>query len=192
MAKKARQVEIPDDRALTFKEFEDLKNHAMASSMWYSTTYVRNTEQMKEKLYGKGYWEDEVTATDEDGQQFTYNIVDKTVDRLVELEMVNDFAYAEGIVHSRLRQGSGISKIRMDLVFKKVPADIIDKVLDGIEEEESDEALEKALSRVLLSSSYRKIDEPRQKKQKLTHSLLNKGFSFDAVSVIVSRVIDEE
>lgn len=189
--KTARQVVIPADRPLTFKEFEDLKNHAMASSMWYASTYVRNTEQVKEKLYKKGYWEDDINATDEKGKNFSYNIVDTTVDKLVELQIIDNVAYAESVVRTRLRQGSGINKIRMDLSFKKVPSDIIEEVLSGIEENDSNAALEKALSKILSSSGYKKLDDPRKKQQKITQALLGKGFSFDDVSDAASKVIDE-
>ena len=37
--KKARVVTIPEDRPLTPEEYEDLRTHAVNSSVWYATTY---------------------------------------------------------------------------------------------------------------------------------------------------------
>lgn len=178
--KKAREVIFPEGRPLTWDEYEDFKNHAINSSLWYATTYFSNSSQIREKLYKKGYPRNSITYLNKDGSQNTENIVEAVITHLQDISVLNDKHYAESFVESKKNQGVGRNKIFFELKRKGIPEEIISSVLENFQN--NDDALDKAISRVTSSSSYKKITEPWKRRQKLSQTLYSKGFSWDDIS----------
>lgn len=181
--KKARQIEIPETRNLTWEEYVDFNSHALNSSMWYASNYVRNSNQIREKLYAKGYPQDEVAVDKTSGETVYKNMVEDTVDHLVECLMIDDRQFAVSIINSQLDRGFGLSKVRMALMAKKVDRELADELLASLDlEDKTFDAIDKAAKRILKSSAYLKLPEGFARQQKLTQQLASKGFSFGDIS----------
>lgn len=181
--KKARQIEIPETRNLTWEEYSDFNSHAIASSMWYASNYTRNSNQIREKLYAKGYPKDDVAVDLVSGETVYKNMVEDTVDYLVDSLLVDDRQYALSVINSQLSRGFGISKIRAALFMKKVDRDLAQDLLDSLDlDAQTFEAIDKAARKVLKSSAYLKLESGWPRQQKLTQQLASKGFSFGDIS----------
>lgn len=181
--KKAREIEIPEDRNLTWEEYCDFNNHAVKSSTWYASNYSRNSSQIRDKLYRKGYPRDEVAVDMPDGTTEYKNMVEDTLVYLVEAMLLDDRGYAESVIRGQLSRGVGLSKIRSALMQKGVDSELANELLEEMDlEDRVTAAVDKAAERVLRSSAYRKLPEGWPRQQKLTQQLLSKGFSFDDIA----------
>lgn len=181
--KKARQIEIPQDRDLTWEEYFDYSEHAMKSSSWYATNYNRNSQQIRDKLYAKGYPQGEITVKLKNGETLIKNMVEDTIDRLTESLLIDDRQYATSIIRIQIDRGNGISKVRSALMQKGVDRELTDELLQELDlDDKISEAVDKAAQRVLRSSAYLKQPEGWARQQRLTQQLLSKGFSFDDIS----------
>lgn len=181
--KKARQIEIPEDRNLTWDEYQDFNSHAIASSMWYASNYSRNSNQIRDKLYEKGYPHGEIGIDTSMGEEVFKDIVEDTVNHLIECLLIDDRKYAESVINSQLNRGFGVSKIRMALSMKKVDKDLAEELLETLDlDDQKFEAIDKAAQRVVKSSAYLKLPEGYPRQQKLTQQLASKGFSFGDIS----------
>lgn len=181
--KKAREIEIPETRNLTWEEYSDFNSHAIASSMWYASNYSRNSNQIREKLYKKGYPKDEVAVDTHSGETIYKDMVEDTVEYLIECLLIDDRQYATSVINSQLNRGLGISRIRSALFAKQVDRELADELLDTLDlDDQKFDAIEKAAQRVLKSSAYLKLAEGWPRQQKLTQQLASKGFSFGDIS----------
>jgi len=180
--KTARKVEVPLDRPLTVKEYNDLNDHAFNSAMWQATNYSRSVKQLRDKLKDKGYPEDSVEV-DWGNEVTEHNMIDDAVNRLKDLRLVDDHQLAEAIIKSHLSRGNGISKGRTAAFQKGVPFDVIDEVLEEMDTEDSvSDALDKAARAILRSPSYYRTEDKRKRDQKFVQKLVGKGFSFSDIS----------
>ncbi len=86
-------------------------------------SYRERTEhEMREKLAG--------------AKEFTAKEIDSTIGYLLEASYLNDLRFATELAHSRLRNKAwGRYKIRLDLKKRKIADEIINKVIDGIDDE---------------------------------------------------------
>lgn len=181
--KKAREIEIPETRNLTWEEYSDFNSHAIASSMWYASNYSRNSNQIREKLYKKGYPKDEVAVDTHSGETIYKDMVEDTVEYLIECLLIDDRQYALSVINSQLARGFGLSKVKMALSIKQVDRDLAQELLDTLDlDDQKFDAIEKAAKRVLKSSAYLKLAEGWPRQQKLTQQLASKGFSFGDIS----------
>ena len=179
--KKARQIVVPEDRPLTYKEYENYSEHAFNSSLWYAGEFLRNEQQVREKLYRKGYPADEVPVVDPEGKIFQVNMVEDALARLVEAEVVSDRAYAEAFYRRKLSGGTGLSKAKFELQVKGISKELAEDVaLDFEDSEEVDEGFERLFMRTVEASSFRALD-PRKQQQKLFSTLARKGYSMDKI-----------
>jgi SOS response regulatory protein OraA/RecX len=181
--KKARQIEIPETRNLTWEEYSDFNSHAIASSMWYASNYTRNSNQIREKLYAKGYPKGEIEVELPEGGTTFKDIVEDTVNHLIEGYLIDDRQYATSVINSQLYRGLGISRIRSALIAKKVDPELAQELLETLDlEEQTNEAIDRAAKRVVKSSAFLKLEPGWPRQQKLTQQLASKGFSFSDIS----------
>lgn len=181
--KQARQIEIPENRSLTWEEYLDFSGHAVNSSMWYASNYTRNSNQIREKLYAKGYPKGEVEVDLPEGGTEFKDMVEDTVERLVEGLLIDDRQYATSVINSQLSRGLGISRIRSALIAKKVDPQLAQDLLDTLDlEDQTNEAIDRAAKKVVRSSAFLKLEPGWPRQQKLTQQLASKGFSFSDIS----------
>lgn len=191
--KKARVVEFPSDRALTFEEYEDLKKHAYNSALWYVTNYAKNSYQIRTKLYDKGYPKNEVETVDNYDEKFYSNIVEEVVKQLEDFSYVDDESYIDDAISSGLRKGKSISSIKTKLIHTGLPKDMIEKGLEGFEddkEELEDDALDRAAQKIVNSYSFTKIEDKFKAKQKVVQSLGTKGFPMGKIFEWIDNNLD--
>lgn len=183
--KKAREILIPDDRPLTWDEYQDYSTHAFNSSSWYATEYSRTEQQVRDKLYKKGYPREEVDVVDKQGDSHQFNMVEDTIEKLREGLILDDERIAKSTADRGLSSGKGASAIRMDLMRKGIDSKTIDNVIDELENNEDAviASVDKVAQRFLRSSACRKIENEWERSQKLTRAILSKGFSYSDIQL---------
>jgi len=184
MFKKAKKVEIPTDRVLTLKEWDEFFTHGKNSAIYSVQNYSRNSNQIRQKLYDKGYPREDVMAETTDGKR-PVNFVEEIIQHLENWHLLDDDGFAEDIISSKLNQGYGPRKIEAELYNKKVDSDTIKRLLEEIEEDDIQDALELAVDIVTRKSSYYNISDPYKKRQKLSQSLVARGFNYSDIAEVV-------
>ena len=103
---------------------------------------------------------------------------------LVEEKYVDDQRYAEAYAREKSSiAGWGVVKIRYMLSAKGVDRDIISKALQEIDEKKADDRLQK-----LLENKYRTLKDDPQWKMKMLRFALGRGYSYDEVNEILTRL----
>ena len=103
---------------------------------------------------------------------------------LVEEKYVDDQRYAEAYAREKSSiAGWGVVKIRYMLSAKGVDRDIISKALKEIDEKKADDRLQK-----LLENKYRTLKEDPQWKMKMLRFALGRGYSYDEVNEVLTRL----
>lgn len=193
--KKAKTVEIPENRTIDFETYIKLNDHAYKSSLFYVTTYNKNSYQIREKLIQKGYIQDTIIVQYKDGHTEEYNIIDDTLDKLKDQLILDDYQYVKSFLQNGLDSGKSLQSLKNKLFINKIPSEMIDQILDS-DEIRIDESygLDKEASKIVRSSSFYKLDKYK-KQQKLLRTLVNKGFKMDEVYAWIndnSDIIDDE
>lgn len=191
--KKARTVDIPVDRPLTFDEYTDLCKHAINSGIWNATKYNKNSWQIREKLLMKGYLDGSVYYIDTDGTEKQADIISDTLKHLIERDFLNDKDLAENFVYNSAMSGVSLLIIRQKMSMKLFPSYMIDEVVNNFTEKYGDtdsDGLAKAAEKLSRSSSFRKLDEIK-KKQKFMRVLVSKGFSYSDIQCWMEDNLEE-
>ena len=124
--------------------------------------------KMREKLYAK-----EASKPD----------VDYIIQRLKNIDLIDDKAYIEDYLGYAEEKGYGKNKIKQELLKKGIFAEDIDKIrFNEGEEIKKAKALIPALEKKYSKYSY------EQKKQHIYASLLARGFSHDVASSVLNNV----
>lgn len=194
--RQAKTVEIPEDRTITEEEYRKLSSHAYKSSVWYITTYNKNSYQTREKLLKKGYIKDSVIVLKNDSTQYEVNIIDEIIEKLFDYYILDDDAYVDSFIRNSLSRGIGLSSIRVKLLNNGIPQDMIERFFVDYENDTRvDEALDKSAYKIINSSSFRKLDFFKRK-EKIVRSLVSKGFAlsdiFEWVEEHHGDISDEE
>lgn len=151
----------PDELRAVVKQSE--LNSAFERAVGYLAV-PHSRREIEKYLFGKGYARD---------------VIAETVDKLVAYRYVDDYSYAQSYIKSKsIKYGS--FRIAAELKAKGVAAEIIDELLDEGGEDGIYEVAQKYLR------SHRGAD-----KQKLKRFLASRGFSWDSISSVVSRLSDE-
>jgi len=182
--KKARQIEIPSDRPLTYEEFEDFKNHALNSSLWYASEYTRSEKQITEKLLNKGYIRDDVEYIDDYGESKFFNIIDHVIEHLKQGLVLDDEAYARSLINRYSAGRRGKSYIKTKLYEKGIDSSLAERLLEELRDEEQIIAdIDSLAERYMNSSAYLRVEDKYKRRQKLTTHLVTRGYGFDDISL---------
>lgn len=181
--KKAKVVEVPEG-VVPFKEFEQLKQHALNSLMWYCTNYSKTEGELREKLLAKGYPEGPVQVVDYTGETKEWDFVEEALTVVRTAGMVDDQHYARSFVERKLAQGYGLNRVKRELYSKKLPQEVMEEVLEEFQDEDPREKIEELVEKLLNTSTYRKLEEPKRR-TKLTQALVTKGFSFHDINDVL-------
>lgn len=182
--KKAREIEIPEDRPLTFEEFTDFKNHAYNSSSWYATEYVRTEKQIRDKLLKKGYINGEVDYLNEKGVEESFDIIEWVLEKLRDYLLIDDDALARRFVERELNNGKGAQWIHQKLSAKGISHDRVDELIEEMKSDDvTIEGVERVAERYMRNSTYLKQPDKYKKRQKLVSHIISRGFSFDDITL---------
>lgn len=201
--KKARVIEIPEDRPLTMQEYEDYAKHAVNSCIWTLSRWIQSEQQLRDKLRRKGYVDRPVpveyigTVFDDDLSGIRHiNIIQEAIDTLVSQAYLDDTLTAQNLAKRELQRGKGATAIRKKLMEKQYKKEDIEQALASIDDSEDVAyAVEKAANRYMRSATYRKEQEPFLRKQKLMKRLLTRGFNMSDINTYFDEVyanLDED
>jgi regulatory protein len=127
---------------------------------------------------------------------FRTAIVDQTVERLVELRLLDDEAYARGWLEARDRgRPRGERVLRQELRLRGVPSDVARAALDERRDAADDDgpSADEAAAVQLLerrSAALMRVADPRVRRQRAYALLARNGFDPDIASRIAGRVTD--
>ena len=146
----------------------------MDAALSYLTSKMRSVREVEERLDYLQYGEGDILAT---------------VDRLKELNLLNDREYAEEFVRSRLASKPvSRQKLFIELKSHKIPDDIIEPVLNGLEKEtEAENACQ------IVEKYKRQMNDLEEsvRRERILRRLLSRGFSFET-SIAAIRKTEEE
>jgi len=164
------KMEIDND--LIFKiENEEVFSKAMNSSFSFLKARVRSRKEIFDKLKTKDYSD---------------KIIDDVLNRLEELDFVNDEKFAQSFVSDRMKlKPKGKKILNFELKNKGISDLIIEKVLSENMTEEKEEILISGLLEKL-ERKYFGYSEA-EKKEKTIKYLLNKGFLWDNIKKVVDK-----
>jgi regulatory protein len=170
---KGKEINVEDLKKVII---EDNYLTAKAKALKYIERALKSEFQVREFLQKKEYDED---------------AIDRVIEFLKEYKFINDEYYAKAFVTQNMRiEGKG--NIRYKLVKKGIPEDIISSTLNKISSEDEEEtALSLAEKKLkVLCKSENNINKI---KSKLNTFLMSKGYNFDIIKSVVSKLeINEE
>lgn len=165
-------VVIPESP--TDEEREKLLSRAMYTAIWHIERTRKTSGQIRQILARKA---------------FTDEYIDPTIERLIELHLLNDQMYAQDYVNSRKRT-RGDRSLRNELRNKGMPVELIDEALDeNLSDEDQDEAA-LALARKKASAVPRDLDT-HKKVQRIVGTLIRRGFSPQTAFTLAKQALNE-
>lgn len=182
--KKARRVKVSD--VINKEEYDELLQHAKNSCMWYQNNYFRTSNQLREKLYEKGYPKESVVVKDNEVEE-ERNLVEETMKFLEDIHLIDDEEYAKSFIESALEKGKGPNYIRGKAWEKKIDKDLIESNIEEITDDRLSESLEKTVTKIKSNSAYNNKSEPWQKKQYLVRRLIQSGFDYSDISAYIEE-----
>lgn len=159
------------------KEFEKAKNLTYK----YLARREHSEKEVRNYLAGKG---------------FTFLTIDAVIQRMVELDYLNDRRFAQVWVKNRAEEGrKGPEFLKKELLEKGISADLIeDIILDNYDDSQEYAAALQAVRKKV--KSYQKDLEDAQKrytiKGRLWRFLLQRGFKGHIIEKVVNQVLEEE
>ena len=147
----------------------------MDAALSYLTERMRTVREVEDKLDELQYGEGDILVT---------------IQRLRELDLVNDEAYAREFLRSRLASKPlSRQKLYLDLRAHKVPEEIIRAALDELPAEtEADNAREVA------KKFWRQMNglEENVRRERVLRRLMSRGFSTEASLAAIREAVEEE
>ncbi len=146
----------------------------MDAALSYLSARMRTVREVEDKLDDLQYGEGDILVT---------------VERLKELNLLNDEEYAREFVRSRLASKPvSRQKLYLDLKNHKVPEELIQTVLNELPEEtEEDNAREVAIKYWRQMSA---IEEPIRR-ERVLRRLMSRGFSTEASLAAIRQAAEE-
>ncbi len=170
--RKGRVLTVEEQQAI---ERADRLMKAKAAGLHYVAHKARSEGEVRRKLREKDY---------DDA------IVTQVVERLRELEYLDDAAYARDYVRGRFaHRGYGPVRLRQELRRREVDAALIE---DALAEQLDEEALLQA-ARDHARKKWDLLDpgeDPRRRRQKLFAYLQRRGFTYDTIRRVVDEVAE--
>ena len=147
---------------------------AMSRAGRFLTLKARTEHEVRDKLTGAG---------------FDSDVVDRVLERLIEMKLVDDLDFARSWVEERMRKkGSGPQILVTELEGKGIDRVVIDEVVQGAVPDESLRAREVAAG---LLPKWNGLPLEKQA-SRLAGALARKGFSSEAVNDGMKAVLPPE
>ena len=119
---------------------------------------------------------------------FSGEAVTATLDRLVELKLLDDRSCAKDLVDGALRRrGYGPARIRAELVRKGAPEDVVDEILAAANPADELSLAREASTRWLRGKTPAGAVESRKARERLARHLARKGFT----TGVILRVLED-
>lgn len=118
-------------------------------------------------------------------------LIGEVLDQLKEKGFVDDYQFGKQYAEEKIRIKSwGRNKLKAELIKKGIPPAVIDKILDeeNLSPTENAAALAEKKLKILLKRNY----EKHELSSKLYTFLYSKGYDYDTIKEVVSRLVNEE
>ena len=135
----------------------------------------KSEKELRDKLALKGYEE---------------HIIKRTINFLIEYNLLNDINYAKMYVKDRARN-QGQKKIKYTLMQKGIDENIIEEELEKLNKNEIREVVHEMALKKYKVLSKRESDEYKVS-QKLYRFLMGKGYDYDLIKDVVKSVVKSE
>lgn len=171
----AEELDEDGPKPLTDKQKQRLERRALNVAMYQLEQGSRTRKQIEDRLVKK---------------EIPQDIIDEIVERLVEIDLINDEEFAHDFVrlrHESRRQGTGV--IRRELTRKGVDRELADEAVSTIDPEDELENARYLVSKRLPQS--RGLDRYKRT-QRLVGMLARKGYSGSIAYSVVKEALDEE
>jgi regulatory protein len=158
--RKARAVAV-DDPAVVFE-----------AALRFLEARQRSTAEVRRRLGSAGYREELVTGA---------------VERLAELGMLDDAAFAQSWVESRDRaRPRGERALRSELARKGIDRQVVDQVLEDRGDDPDAAAARRLLARY--ARALERVADPRARRQRAYALLARNGFDSETASTVAASI----
>jgi len=147
----------------------------MDAALFYLTSKMRSVREVENRLDDLQYGEGDIITT---------------IDRLKELNLLNDRAYAEEYVRSRLASKPvSRQKLFIELKTHKIPDEIIESVLSDLNK---DTEAENAC--MVAEKFMRQMNDLEEsvRRERIFRRLISRGFSFETSMTAIHNVEEEQ
>lgn len=152
-----------------------------ARALEYALMRPRSEREMREYLYRKtlpSRYKSRTSGEIKERAGVAKSIAERTFNRLVERNYVNDETFARWWVESRNQtKGTSLRKLRAEMIAKGVPSAVIDDALGGSTRNDEDE-----LDKIIAKKRRKYPDD-----QKLMQYLARQGFGFDDIKNAIEK-----
>jgi len=160
-----------EKKEISEKEIEQIeKEEVVAKAFNAAANFLRARERSEKEIRNK-------LRT----KEYSENIIEKVLEKLKELNLVDDKRFAEMFVRDRMKlKPKGKKSLEIELKQKGIDNKIILEVLDHLINSESEKEL---LERVLEKAKKKYGDlSVLENKQKIVRYLISRGFSYDLIN----------
>lgn len=176
--KRIKALDLYKDKNITPETLEfiltyEVYDAAKCSAVKYLTLKLRTSYEINQKLTELGY--DEET-------------INKVIENLIEIDYINDYQYAIKYIKEKTKlQPKSIKMLSMELSYKGISDDIINKAFEEINLDEDNIAYN------LIKKKFSKITSFDEKTiQKMRSFLANRGFNYQQISRAISEFISND
>ena len=161
-------------------EFDNLVSAKRVAAKFINTR-MRSEKEVREKLRGF---------------EFDGEVLDEVVETLRRNMLLDDVAFAKSFIHDKLlSKPHSAQRLETDLRKKGIAKELIHEALAeaGIGETEEERAMSAAEKK--WQQIIRREDDTKKQKQKLTAFLASRGFKYDTIKTIITKLsgnADEE
>lgn len=167
-------LDVSEEMLLAWEKTSEL-GRAKATAFNLLSQRMHSRKELSDKLKRKGFAEESIS---------------QVLERLDELKMLDDQAYAEALVRGKLnRKAVGAMKLKTTLYRKGISREVIDTTLNEVPlhaEELCHKAAEKKLA------TLKRESDPLKRRRKLSDYLFRQGFDWNTISLTLNRILDEE
>jgi len=170
---------VQEGEAIDEQEYEDRLSaiqylEAYEAALTQLDYCQRSSGELRKKLSAKG---------------FAMPAVNAVVDRLIEIRLIDDNAYAQRIVESMSKKPVGVYAAKRKLRAKGFSEDDADDALTQLDDEQqNDVAVQLAMK---LAPKYLAKGDAREAKAKLSQALARRGFGWDIVREAVETALED-
>ncbi|PIS07310.1 hypothetical protein COT78_04105 [Candidatus Berkelbacteria bacterium CG10_big_fil_rev_8_21_14_0_10_43_13] len=113
--------------------------------------------------------------------------IDSTIQFLTDKDFINDERFVKNLIRNNTDFGTkGKYKIRQKLIQLKVPADLIEQNLNGID---SDDELQRATELAEKWLAKQRNILPEKRYEKLGRHLISRGYEWDIVKDVMEKLL---
>ncbi len=157
--------------------------------MWYATQYARTGQQLREKLYKKGYPREPVLVQSPDGTTEFHDMVEEIITFLSDCLMFDDEQYGESLAEAKKNSGKGRSFVRLELMRRGINGELAEEILDRVYQD-STEALTKLVEK-LYRQERRRDQSIYELRTRVLQKTATRGWDFGAAAEVLDQLITD-